>query len=103
MHDALLVGGDERVGERLRQIEDLWEGKTARNERAVQTLAVDEFHGQEVNALHFFDPKFNGVDWNAARQRFAPREVPKASSSKTRRSPSRPSCSSWLVPKPPNA
>ena len=55
MDDALLVGGGEGVGERGGDLEDLGSGEPALGDDAVEGLALDELHGEEVDAVRLLD------------------------------------------------
>ena len=53
--------GGDRVGEALREIEEIVSGKSAEGNPLLEALAVDQGHGEEVNALDFFH-RVNGDD-----------------------------------------
>ncbi len=55
MDDALFVRGGERVGDSLGDFDDLRGRKATGVREAVERLAFDEFHGEEVDAFGFFD------------------------------------------------
>ena len=55
MDDAFFVRGGERVGESAGDVDDLCGGQAAGRDEAVEGLAFDEFHGEEMDAVGFFD------------------------------------------------
>ena len=55
MHDALVVRGGERVGQRVGDVEDPLDRQAALGNGAVEGLALDELHREEVDALGFFN------------------------------------------------
>ncbi len=61
MDDALLVGGGERLRERDGDLEDALQGHPAFGNHVREPLALDELHGEEVNAPGLLD-RVNGDD-----------------------------------------
>ena len=55
MDDALGVCGRERVGQRVGDVEHPLDRQAALGNGDVERLALDELHGEEVDALGFFD------------------------------------------------
>ncbi len=55
MHDALVVRGCERVGEGRGTPDHAVHRHPALGDEAVEGLAFDKLHGEEVNALGFFN------------------------------------------------
>ena len=55
MDDAFVVRGCERVGKRVGDVEDPLDRQAALGNGAVERLALDELHGEEVDALGFLD------------------------------------------------
>ena len=58
MDDSLVVRGREGVGKRVADVDDLVGGQAVSGDDAVERLALDELHGEEVDAAGLF----NGVD-----------------------------------------
>ena len=61
MNDALIMGGGERVAECAGDIDDLLDREPAVGDHAVEWQTFDQLHGQEVNAVAFFD-RIDGDD-----------------------------------------
>jgi len=55
MHDAFVMGRSERLSKGVRDFDDLLDGKAARGNAAFQGLPLDQFHGQKVDAVGFFN------------------------------------------------
>jgi hypothetical protein len=55
MNYAFFVGGGECVGDVFGDFDDLRGRKTTGMGEAVERLAFDEFHGEEVDTVGFFD------------------------------------------------
>ena len=55
MDDALLVRGRERVGQRVGDLEHPLDRQPPLGNGAVERLALDELHRQEVDAVRFLD------------------------------------------------
>ena len=57
MDDALVVRGRERVGQRVGDVEDPLDRQAPLGNGAVEGLALDELHGEEVDAPVLLDRK----------------------------------------------
>ena len=61
MDDASLMRGGERIGHGFRDFDDLRGGESTGRHEAIERLAFDELHGEEVDAVGLFDGE-NGDD-----------------------------------------
>ena len=55
MDDAFFVSGRECVGHGFGDFDDFGGGEATGRNAAVERVAFDEFHGEEVDAVGFFD------------------------------------------------
>ena len=61
MHDAFLVSGGERIGQRAGDFDDLLRLGAACGNQAIERLAFDQLHGDEVDVVGFLD-RIDGHD-----------------------------------------
>ncbi len=55
MHNAFFMRRGECVGQSCRNLDDLCGGEATGRNAAIQRLSFDQFHGEEMNAVRFFD------------------------------------------------
>jgi hypothetical protein len=57
MHDAFLMGGYQRLGQRSADLDDSLDWESAFRNELVKRLPLDQLHGEEVRAVHFLHRK----------------------------------------------
>src|SRR5262249_49608396 len=61
MNDGLVMGGSDSAWQRYCEFEELLQGQATFGDQAIEGLAIDQFHGDEVKAGRLLD-RMNGDD-----------------------------------------
>ena len=58
MHDALVMRGGQRIGQRARNLDNLLHRQTTPADEPIKGLPLHQFHGEKVDTVSFF----HGID-----------------------------------------